>query len=567
MSRSKGLCLVLACVVLLACNAPGPSRIEAPSAGQTPVAPKRLVAAVRSDPAGLHLHLTQPSQPVVPGLAYLYQLMNAALTFSDDQDVLQPHLAEAVPTVENGRWRVFPDGTMETSWRLKDGTSWHDGTAFTPEDLLFSYRVFQDRELGIFRLSALDLIDSVESADPRTIVVRWRTLFIEADTMFSAALVMPLARHLLEPTYNEDRSSFLGLPYWRADYIGTGPYRIGEWVQGSHLTLVANDRYVLGRPKVDEIEVRFLTDFNTIIANLMAGSVEMLLGTNLPAEQAITLRDTAPNLNVVLAERIGGILPLYPQHMNPDPPIVGNPEFRRALLHAIDRQEMNEAINHGIGPIAHTWLQPDRVEYAAVVKQIVRYAYDPRRATQILGGLGYAMGSEGLLRDARGQQLSIEIRTTDQERLHVPSALSVANYWNRLGIAAEVNTLPMLRLTDRAYLATYPAFHMTTGGQGLESSSMLRWQSDQTPLPENQFSGQNRGRYRNPAFDELIERYGRTIPSTERLAVLGDILHHQTDQLTNIPLLYRADGSILGPKRLRNVPGTKVWSAHLWAFQ
>ena len=49
-----------------------------------------------------------------------------------------------------------------------------------------------------------------------------------------------------------------------------------DWVQGSHLSLAANDRYALGKPKLAEIEIRFLTDFNTISANLMAGAVEML---------------------------------------------------------------------------------------------------------------------------------------------------------------------------------------------------------------------------------------------------------------------------------------------------
>src|SRR4051794_2678067 len=73
-----------------------------PSAGSAPRSdaparstPTRLVAAVKSDPAGLQLHLTQPSQPVVPGLAQIYQLVNAALGMADDEDAMQPQLAEA----------------------------------------------------------------------------------------------------------------------------------------------------------------------------------------------------------------------------------------------------------------------------------------------------------------------------------------------------------------------------------------------------------------------------------------------------------------------------------------
>jgi len=306
---------------------------------------------------------------VVPGLAQIYQLVNGALAYSDDNDLFQPQLADAVPSVENGLWKVLPDGRMETTWRIKSGVTWHDGAPFTVDDLLFSYRVFQDRDLPIFHLGALDLVESVEATGPATIVVTWQKPFIEADTMFTSALVMPLPRHLLEAPYNDDRASLLSLPYWREGFVGTGPYRMTDWVQGSHLLLAANDRYALGPPRLAEIEIRFLMDFNTIAANLMAGAVEMLIGTALPAEQAISLRESSPNLNVVMAARLGGILPLYPQHLNPTPAVVGNARFRQALLESIDRTEMNDSINHGIGPIAHTWLQPDRTEYAAVTSR------------------------------------------------------------------------------------------------------------------------------------------------------------------------------------------------------
>src|SRR5947208_4671701 len=267
-----------------------------------------------------------------------------------------------------------------------------------------------------------------------------------------------MARHILEQTYAQDKDHFITHPYWREEFVGTGPYRLAEWVAGSHVLLRANDLYVFGRPKIDEIEVKFIPDYSIITANLMAGTVEKLMGISLSAEQGTALRDTAPNLNVVLAERLGGVVPMWMQFLGTDPPILLNLEFRRALYRAIDRKEMNETINYGIGPIADTWLQPDKAEFRAIENQIVRYEYDPRRAAQAIESLGYTRGSDGTLVDPAGQRLHIEIRTNDREVVHVPTALAVVEYWKRLGVDAEMYSVPPQRTNDAAYRSTFPAF-------------------------------------------------------------------------------------------------------------
>src|SRR5205814_2226820 len=141
------------------------------------------VVAVLVEPQGWLQQLTDRSS--TKGLAETEQLMNSALTYLDDRDVLQPHLAEAVPTTENGLWKVLPDGRMETTWHLRPGLLWQDGSPFTSEDMLFAAQVNRDRELAIITPPTFELVESVEAPDPLTLVVRWREPFIEADTMFS----------------------------------------------------------------------------------------------------------------------------------------------------------------------------------------------------------------------------------------------------------------------------------------------------------------------------------------------------------------------------------------------
>src|SRR4030095_4677521 len=180
-----------------------------------------------------------------------------------------PQLAEAVPTTENGLWRVLPDGRMETPWTLLPGATWHDGTPFTSDDLLFTATVVRDRELVIFRDRSFPFIEGIEAPDPLTITVRWSKPYIQADRMFSDDVAVPLPKQLLERAYTEDKANLVNLPYWTTEYVGTGPCKVKEWERASYILLQANDNYLLGRPKIDEIEVRIMPDANTIVAGLL----------------------------------------------------------------------------------------------------------------------------------------------------------------------------------------------------------------------------------------------------------------------------------------------------------
>ena len=144
----------------------------------------------------------------------------------------------------------------------------------------------RDKELPILNDFAYELIEGVEAPDARSVLVRWRQPYIEADTLFSYVRGVPLPAHLLDKAYREDRPGFTAHPYFSTEFVGTGPFKLREWQQSSHLVLEASDSYVLGRPKIDEIEVRFILDANTLVANVLAGAVMLTLGRSITGEQA-----------------------------------------------------------------------------------------------------------------------------------------------------------------------------------------------------------------------------------------------------------------------------------------
>jgi peptide/nickel transport system substrate-binding protein len=556
--------------IVVGCAQPaGPGKEGSRASTTDARVPTRLVASIFSDPTGMHQELTNRTVGSVPGLDALQQIMNAGLSYSDDRNVFQQLLAEALPSTDSGLWQVFPDGRMETTWHLKPNLVWHDGMPFTSDDLAFAMMINRDKELGFAVLGSLDLVEGIDIPDPRTAVIRWAKPFIEADTMFSAGIVSPLPKHVLQQPYSEDKASLFGHPFWREEYVGVGPFRLQEWVPGSHLSLIANDAYVLGRPRIDQMEVRFITEFNTVVANLLAGATDIHLGRGFGVEQLLDLRTTAPNMQVqVGAGLIGDPIPMFPQFMNTDPPVVANLDFRRALLRAIDRQEMTDTINYGLAPTAHTWLQPDRVEFRFIEGRINRYEYDLRSAAQTVESLGYARGADGVYRDAGGQKLHIELRTTDQRLIQPRSAFSVGDYWKRFGIDIDVTNVPNQLIPDREYRSQFPAFELVAGGVNQMSNSVQNWLSTSAPTAETRFVGGNRARYRSPELDGFIQRYVTSIPVSDRMMALGDVIHHQSENLTMMTLFYEGSVLMLGSRRLRNVTNhTKFWNTHLWEVE
>ena len=84
------------------------------------------------------------------------------------------------------------------------------------------------------------------------------------------------------------------------------------------------------------------------------------------------------------------------------------------------------------------------------------------------------------------------------------------------------------------------------------------------PVSENNFAGGNAGRYGTAELDDLIERYARTIPFSDRMGILGDIVQHQTDQVTILPLFFQGAAFVLGAAHLNNVLSGQVWNANAW---
>jgi peptide/nickel transport system substrate-binding protein len=560
-------------LVVAACGPAGsPGAVPPPASGadapDPSTTPTRLVASIQADPRAFNGQVARGiAGGRIRGGPELEWLVTSGLTVPDDRGTLQGQLAEAAPSAENGLWKVLPDGRMETTWVIRQGARWHDGTPFTAQDLVFTANVVRDPDLAaMFRDSAWERIESVESRDARTIVVTWNSPYIDADRMFSNELAPPLPRHLLEASYTENKDGLIHLPYWLSEFVGSGPFFLRTWVQGSHVVLNAFPDYVLGKPKLDQVEVRFIMDSNAVVSNLLAGAVELTLGYGLSLEQALELRRLWTDGRIEIAPN--GWIPIHPQLLNSRPPVVADVRFRRALLHALDRQEMVETLQAGQVTVAHVFLNPVEPEYKAVESAIVKYDFDINRARRGLEELGYVRGADGTYVDGAGQRLALDIAATEGLEIQVKAMFAVSDAWQRLGIEMRPLVKSSQTNVDREENANFPGFRVSRQPNAI--AEMTRYLIASAPVAANRFTGQNFARYMNQEYNDLIERYFLTIPKGERMDILRQIVRHQSESLHQMGLFYNVQSVAIG-KRVQGVTNSGVsgfnqtWNAHLWS--
>lgn len=402
---------------------------------------------------------------------------------------------------------------METRITIKPGVTWHDGTPYTTEDIVFTDRVDHDRSLPQGVQVAHQFLDRMEAVDSRTVVMYWKQPFIQADRYPSRN---SLPAHILKASYDADRQSILSHPYLATEFVGTGPFKVAHYEPGVGVTLTAFDQYVLGRPKLDQIEVRFILDLSATMANILSGEVDMTLGRGLSTEQGVQLEQQWRNGRVAYDYK--SWLAIYRQFIDPNPPAISSLPFARGLMHSLDRQEMVDVLQYGKAAVAEIPLDLTHPYFNEIINRVPRYPYDPRRAAEYFQQAGYTRAADGVLTNTAGQRLEVEIRTTGELDIHLKTIAAMADYLRKAGMVVNEVVIPTLLAGDRPYRVTYPGLQLLRQGYG-EDSLVGFLHSSRLPTPENGYVGGNNSRYNNPEWDALLDRYAVTIPYRERMQV------------------------------------------------
>jgi peptide/nickel transport system substrate-binding protein len=288
-------------------------------------------------------------------------------------------------------WDVSPDGKTLT-FHLNSGVKWHDGSPFTADDVKFSFDRAKDPNATPKPNPHRDYWDPVETVsvvDPNTVQVvlsQYSDNWLFHMGAGSACIV--------------SKSSFANNA---TTPIGTGPFKYVTWNRGASLTLTRNDDYWGDKPKLKDVEFRFITDANAMNNALKAGDIDAMGQVGGPEQVAQFQQDQ--NFQVLTGAPFGKTMVSVNNTSGP----LQDKRVRQALYAAIDRKAWIDGIVAGLGvPIGSHATPNDGEPYYADMTGV--NTYDPAKARQLLSSAGQ---SNLRLRLAQITSLPYAVRGTD----------------------------------------------------------------------------------------------------------------------------------------------------------
>ena len=214
-------------MLLLACAAPtSPQGGGAPAIGgeTRQQAPKRIRIGILQEPKGW---MPWGGTSTAGGSQQPLWLTTRTLTIINGDGALRPVLAEALPSIAAGTWKIESDGTMEQTWKLRGNAKWHDGQPVTANDFVFAREIIANPAIPTTATDARDLIISAAAPSPQILVLRFKGTSPLAEQM----LYDPYPQHILGDVYaTGDIDRFMAHEYWTTGYVGAAPI---AWPNGS----------------------------------------------------------------------------------------------------------------------------------------------------------------------------------------------------------------------------------------------------------------------------------------------------------------------------------------------
>lgn len=420
-------------------------------------ADNRLTIALESAPANLDPRLgTDQSSDRA------FDLLLAGLVERNERGDLVGSLAES--------WEEL-DGGLRYRFHLRPGVAFHDGRPLTAADVAWTLGSVVDGSVASPKATAIEVVERVETVDPATVDVVLERPF--------GSLLVELTQSLGIVPAGTSPAQMNRAP------VGAGPFRLVERGPES-LVLAAFDGYFRGRPALDRVELKVVPDATVRALELMKGSVQLVVN-DLPPDLVPRFR-ASPAFQVV--EDPGGNYAYL--GFNLEDPVVADVRVRRALALSLDRQLLVDTLWRGLGVTTETLLPPGLWARHDALPPI---PHDPARAAALLEAAGHP-DPDG---PGPAPRLTLSYKTSNAE-MAVLQAQILQAMAAEAGIRLDIRSYEFATFYDDVRRGNFQLFSLVR--TGVTDPNLYRFVLHSRSLPP---AGQNRGRYKSPEFDRLID--------------------------------------------------------------
>ncbi len=464
------------------------------SCGGQPSPGEELRVLIEADPAHLDPRLGSDQASL-----RIHQLLYNGLVTIDEFGLPAPDLAES--------WEREDDRTY--LFHLRPGLRFHDGRPVTARDVAYTIESIREGEVASFRKGDFEQLEAVQVVDPRTIRFRLRQPFSPFLTVLTVGIIP------------ENRSGEIAV-----ESVGTGPYRLVEYRRDDRLVLAANSDYFRGVPAIPRVQFRIVPDQTSRLLELRKGSADLVYGDLFPDQIGWLQKDSRYRVITGQSWKYDYI------GFNLEDPILGNPLVRKAIAHGIDRESIRTHLLQGYARLATGMLQADHWAYES---QVNRYDHDIRRAAELLDQAGFP-DPDGAGPEPR---FRVTYKTSNSEFARRKAAV-FQEQLRRIGIQMEIRTYEWATFYEDIRAGRFQLFSLTW--TGVVDPDIYRFRFHSRMIPPD---GANRGRYRNPEIDGLLEEGLRETDRARRTEVYSRVQKILATDVAEISLWHRDEIAVL----------------------
>ena len=462
---------------------------------------------IRSEPSSVDPYFHNLS----PNNAMLGQIFGRLIDWSADMGTLIPRLATS--------WKPINDTTWE--FKLREGVKFHDGSDFTADDFIFSFKRADGYVGGNSSFRTYTKGKTVKKIDDFTIHISTETPYPLMPNDMTTVMVMSSEA---KGTGQADKNFGIRAKDFNNGKaaIGTGPYKFVEWKKGDRMVLAKYDGYKgpMAQPW-DKMTFKFIKSEPTRVSALLAGDVDMI--DSVPVTDIETLKK---NPDVSLSQGVSNrVIYLHMDQFRDKSPFVtdkaGNPlaknplrdpNVRKALSMMINRDVIVEKVMEGVALKAGQLLPEGFFGRSSKLKP---EEYNPTKAKQMLKDAGWGDGFGLTIHGPNDRYIN------DDKICEAIGQMLSAN-----GIPTKVVTMPKNVFFKRASKGGkdgQPEFSFVLVGWGSgtgEPSSPLK-SLLVTRDKSKGFGASNRGRHSNPKVDALVVEALSTVDDAKRAALVA----------------------------------------------